>query len=420
MMNGSENMKINEQLLDKNAYYVIGVSGGCDSMFLLDTLRKKNYHLLVAHVNYNLRHDSYVDYELVSEYCAEYGIPFYYKEFHHDDYTDGNFQDRARTLRYTFYKEIYKLYKCKGVILGHHLDDNLETIYMQLKRHNTIHYLGIKEENEVQDMKVVRPLMHCYKKDILAYCQNHDIPYHDDYTNFETDFERDKVRNTVLNSYTIQQKDQLLQRAYQHNTRIKELEFKVQSYYQQYIADGQIYYYYIPKELRDIFLYLILKDVMHPQLISYSLIKEIKHQINSVKPNIQMNLPVNYLFIKEYDNIYIIDKDKIKGYHYEFNQFVLFGCEHFHLLENGHINEGVYLSKDDYPITIRTMQEGDSIMTSSGTKKLSRLFINAKIPALKRKTWPVVLNKDQIIILVPHIAKNIDYLTTKPNVFVIK
>ena len=241
MMNGSENMKINEQLLDKNAYYVIGVSGGCDSMFLLDTLRKKNYHLLVAHVNYNLRHDSYVDYELVSEYCAEYGIPFYYKEFHHDDYTDGNFQDRARTLRYTFYKEIYKLYKCKGVILGHHLDDNLETIYMQLKRHNTIHYLGIKEENEVQDMKVVRPLMHCYKKDILAYCQNHDIPYHDDYTNFETDFERDKVRNTVLNSYTIQQKDQLLQRAYQHNTRIKELEFKVQSYYQQYIADGQIY-----------------------------------------------------------------------------------------------------------------------------------------------------------------------------------
>ena len=82
------------------------------------------------------------------------------------------------------------------------------------------------------------------------------------------------------------------------------------------------------------------------------------------------------------------------------------------------ISEGV--AKNDYPITIRTMQDGDSIMTSSGPKKLSRLFINAKIPALKRKTWPVVLNKDKTIILVPHIAKNIDYLTTKPNVFVIK
>ncbi len=420
MSNGSENMKINEQLLNKNEYYVIGVSGGCDSMFLLDTLRKKGYHILVAHVNYNLRHDSYVDYELVSEYCAKYGLPFYYKEFHSHDYIDGNFQDRARSLRYDFYKGIYRLYRCQGVVLGHHLDDHLETIYMQLQRHNTIHYLGIKEVNYVKDMKVIRPLMPCYKKDILSYCQKHHIPYHDDYTNFETDFERDRVRNLVLKDYTFEQKEDLLKRASFHNERIKELEFKVQTYYQQYVTDGQIYYYYIPKELRNIFLYLILKDVMPPQLISYSLIEEIKHQINSVKPNIQMNLPVNYLFIKEYDNIYIIDKNKTKGYRYEFSEFVPFGCEHFHLLENGHINEGVYLTKDDYPITIRTMKEGDSIMTSSGTKKLSRLFINAKIPALKRKTWPIVLNKDQTIILVPHIAKNIDYLTTQPNVFVIK
>ncbi len=411
---------MNESLLDKDKYYVIGVSGGCDSMYLLDTLQKKGYHLFVAHVNYNYRNDSYKDYELVGDYCSDYGIPFYYKEFHHQDYENGNFQDRARELRYNFYKEIYDLYHCDGLILGHHLDDHLESIYMQLQRHNTIHYLGIKEKSHVKDMLVLRPLMHMYKEDILACCHDYHIPYHDDYTNFETDFDRDKVRNLVLKNYTREQKEELLDKANKHNQRIKELEVKVKPYYDLYNADKIIYYYYIPKELRDIFLYLILRDVMHPSLISYSLIQEIKHQIHSVKPNIQMNLPVNYLFIKEYDNIYIIDKDKIKGYCYQFNEFVPFGCEYFHLLETGHINEGVYLSKDDYPITIRTMQEGDSIMTSSGTKKLSRLFINAKIPAMKRKTWPVVLNKDQTIILVPHIAKNIDYLTTKPNVFVIK
>lgn len=413
-------IKVNVQLLDKSLYYVIGVSGGCDSMYLLDTLRDQGYHILVAHVNYNYRHDSYIDYELVCDYCATYGIPFYYKEFHSKDYHQGNFQDVARTLRYNFYKEIYSLYKCDGLILGHHLDDHLETIYMQLSHHNTIHYLGIKEENYVQDMRVIRPLMDCYKDDILKACIENKIPYHDDYTNFEVDFERDKIRNTVMNQYSKQQKEALLLRANEHNQRIHQLEFKVQPYYQQYISDGQIYYYYIPRDLREIFLYLILRDVMHPQLISQSLIEEMKHQIDSVKPNIQMNLPVNYLFIKEYDNVYIIDKDKTKGYCYEFKEFIPFGCEYFHLLDNGHINEGIYLSQDDYPITIRTMREGDSIMTSSGTKKLSRLFINAKIPALKRKTWPVVLNKDQTVILVPHIAKNIDYLTTKPNVFVIK
>ena len=93
---------------------------------------------------------------------------------------------------------------------------------------------------------------------------------------------------------------------------------------------------------------------------------------------------------------------------------------YFSLKKEGHINEGIYLSEDDYPITIRTMKEGDSILTTSGTKKISRLFINAKIPALKRKTWPIVLNNKETIVLVPNIAKNIDYLTTKPNLFVIK
>ena len=413
-------MNVNEKLLNQNEYYVIGVSGGCDSMFLLDYLRRKNYHLLVAHVNYHYRHDSDEDYQLVSDYCSEHGIPFYYKSFHKEDYEQGNFQDRARTLRYDFYKDIYDLYHCDGLILGHHLDDHLESIYMQLQHHNTIHYLGIKEKNQVKDMTVLRPLIGCYKNDIIEYCQNNHIPYRDDYTNYETDFERDRVRNLVLKDYSLHQKEELLQKATRHNQRIKTLEQQVKSYYQEYLNEGQIYYYYIPKDLRDIFLYLILKDVIHPHLISYSLIQEIKHQINSIKPNIQMDLPVNYLFIKEYDNIYIIDKQELKGYSYQFSRFTPFGCEYFHLLESGHMNEGVYLTKEDYPITIRTMQPGDSIMTSSGTKKLSRLFINAKIPALKRKTWPVVLNKDQVIILVPHIAKNIDYLTTKPNVFVIK
>jgi tRNA(Ile)-lysidine synthetase-like protein len=109
-----------------------------------------------------------------------------------------------------------------------------------------------------------------------------------------------------------------------------------------------------------------------------------------------MNLPVNFLFIKEYDNIYIIEENQTKDYSFVFDKFTHFGCEYFHLLDKGHMNEGVYLSDDDYPITIRTMRAGDSIMTSSGTKKLSRLFINAKVPALKRKVWPVVVNKDGI------------------------
>lgn len=65
---------------------------------------------------------------------------------------------------------------------------------------------------------------------------HYQIPFHDDYTNFEVDFERDKVRNTILNQYTKQQKENLLLKANEHNQRIHELEFKVKPYYQQYIS----------------------------------------------------------------------------------------------------------------------------------------------------------------------------------------
>ena len=413
-------ISVYEKYLDKSLKYVVGVSGGSDSMYLLDTLRRKGYQVIVAHVNYHYRHDSDVDYELVKNYCEKYEIPFYYREFHHEDFVSGNFQDKARELRYLFYKELYEKYKCSGVVLGHHLDDCLENIYMQLTMHHTVYYLGMKEVNVVMGMNIVRPLMDMYKEDILLKVKELGIPYHDDYTNFETDFKRDEVRNTVLNTYSKKDKEKLLEKARKHNLRIQDLEFKVKPYYQQYIEDKKIDYHLIDDDLMNIFLYKILSDVMEGRLISYSLIEEIKHQIHSLKPNIQMNLPVNYLFIKEYDNIYVSKSEEMNGYCYVFEKKMSFCCEYFQLSDEGHMNEGVYLSPDDYPIMIRTMQPGDFIETSSGTKKLSRLFINAKVPMIQRKTWPVVVNKDKTIVLVPHIAKNIDYLTTKPNVFVIK
>lgn len=412
-------MKFNDYLLDKSKLYLVGVSGGCDSMALLDILNKSGYKIMVAHVNYNYRHDTDIDYRIVSEYCKKYDIPFFYKECHHDDYEKGNFQDRARELRYIFYKSIYDEYECDGVVLGHHLDDFLENVYMQLEKYNTVHYLGIKSLSVVYDMDVYRPMLECFKSDILDYCIKNNIEYHDDYTNFETDFYRDRVRNTVLNKYSVEDKLKLLEKAKQHNLRVSNEEKRVESYYNEYKLNGKMNYHSIPEDLLDIFLYLVLKDVINPKYISLSLIEEIKRQMKSMKPNIQMNIPVNYLFIKEYDNIYI-DKNKDSGYYYVFDKMSLFECEYFSIKEEGHMNEGVYLSEDDFPVVIRSMIDGDRMVTSGGTKKLSRLFINAKIPAQARKTWPVVVDREGNIILVPHIAKNIDYLTTNPNFFVIK
>ena len=99
-------MLLNENLLNKNKLYIVGVSGGCDSMALLDVLRIKGYRVLVAHVNYNYRDDTDIDYEVVSEYCAKYGIAFYYKEFHHDNHQRKDHYHNNHSNKYILEKDL--------------------------------------------------------------------------------------------------------------------------------------------------------------------------------------------------------------------------------------------------------------------------------------------------------------------------
>ena len=150
------------------------------------------------------------------------------------------------------------------------------------------------------------------------------------------------------------------------------------------------------------------------------MIQEIKKKTQSTKPNIEITLPVNFVFTKVYNNIAVRKKESDDTYSIKYKSFYKDQQKYFLLSDTGHIHDGVYIQKEDFPITIRSFQNGDKIITSGGTKKVSRLFIDQKIPKEDRKVWPIVENSQGEIILIPHIAKNIKYLYTKPNVFVIK
>ncbi len=412
-------MRINKELLHKNQIYVIGVSGGCDSMALLNMLVNQGYKLVVAHVNYHYRHDSNIDQKIVEDYCTKHQIKYHVLEVL-DKNDKDNFQKHARELRYDFYQEIAAIYKTNKVILAHHLDDVLETIYMQLERNNLKTYLGIKEVSEVNELKVIRPLLEVTKKEILKYCKDNNINYHNDYTNFETDFTRDYVRNVILVNYNDKQKQELLDKANIHNNEILKQELIMKEYYQRYDQDHKINYTLFTNQQLEHMIYYIIKQIIYPPLISNQLIQEIIKQIRSNKPNLKINLSVNAMFIKEYDNVYALERYNKKNYCLKYETLVYDKQEFFSLSDIGHLNEGVCINQEDFPIVIRTYQQGDTINTSGGTKKVSRLFINNKIPKSKRDIWPLLVRNDGVIILIPNIAKNIDYLYTKPNIFVLK
>lgn len=409
-----------QRLLDLNQLYILGVSGGCDSMAVLDMMNRANYKIIVCHVNYHLRNDSNLDQQIVEQYCKKHNICCFVKEIRPDSYGNDNFQSQARVLRYQFYREIGKRFGSDKVVLAHHQDDVLETIVMQLERHNTNGYLGINVISEVLGLTVIRPCLSKKKQFLRDYCHQNKINYRDDYTNFQTEFTRDYIRNITLKDYSEEEKSMLIQRAQEHNQRYTKKLKLLKQYLNIYHQDKKIDYTRIPLELQQSFIYEMVKEHIYPPLISDALIKEIIKQIQSSKPNIEMNLPVNTRFIKEYNNIYVSKLKNSFSYCLKYEQLVYDKHEHFYLSKEGHLNEGIYLTNDDFPITIRSVQPSDVIVTKGGTKRVSRLYIDNKIPKSERETWPIVENSQGEIILIPHLAKNIRYLYSKPNLYVVK
>ncbi len=404
--------------LAKNRKYLVGVSGGCDSMALLDMLYNACIQVVAVHVNYFLRFDSILDELTVSSYCKERNIPFEILRVDASDYEKGNFQAQARRLRYAFYYQIGQKYQIDTIVLGHHLDDQLETIYMQ-KQRGFMGFLGLNDHSFVQGMEVLRPLLERNKAELRDYCHDNDVYYRDDYTNFQSDFTRDFVRNEVFNGLSCHQKEELLlYRSYYNRQKmniINGITPLLESYRDSRHLDVRVINADNYMEL----LYEVLSFHLDKELITSNLINEIYKQLQSEKPNVTIKLPVNYEFIKEYHNVFVTIDKKTDDYEYVLNCPELQVSEHFVLASQGPINNGVMLEPSDYPLTIRNYKAGDKIVTSGGTKKVSRLFIDNKIPASRRKTYPVVVNAAQEIVLIPGIAKNIKYLTTKANLFVL-
>ena len=404
--------------IDVNRKYLVGVSGGCDSMALLDMLYNARIQVVAVHVNYFLRFDSILDELTVSSYCQARNIACEVMRVDAAQYQKGNFQTQARNLRYSFYRQIGQKYSVDTIILGHHLDDQIETIYMQKKR-GFMGFLGLNERSRVQEMDVLRPLLGNKKSELRQYCHDNDIFYRDDYTNFQSDFTRDYVRNEVIPGLNeFQKKELLLCREY-YNRQKENMINQITPALVKYRDCGYVEVGDITSENYLELLYEILAFHLSREDITSKLVDEIYRQIQSDKPNIAIKLPVNYEFIKEYHNVFVTTRQKSEDYQYVLRQPKPQETDYFLITDTGPINNGVWLDETDYPVTIRNFKAGDKIVTSGGTKKVSRLFIDNKVPQSIRKTYPVVLNSSQEIVLIPGIAKNIKYLTTKANLFVL-
>jgi tRNA(Ile)-lysidine synthase len=178
---------------------LLAISGGIDSMVLLNLLSHLNIDLYLAHCNFNLRGQASADDQsLVQSEAKSYDYPLHLKQFDTSHYADQHkcsIQMAARELRYSWFDELLNKNGYDYLVTAHHADDNLETFFINLSRGTGIEGLtGIPEKAD----RILRPLLPFGKEEIKNYAVKNKLGWREDLSNQDNKYLRNKIRNELV------------------------------------------------------------------------------------------------------------------------------------------------------------------------------------------------------------------------------
>ncbi|MEG1705206.1 MAG: tRNA lysidine(34) synthetase TilS [Clostridia bacterium] len=208
LINIVKNNILNNNVIENNDKIVIAVSGGPDSIALLDIIynlksilkleKNIDFDFVVAHVNHMIREESKYEKVYVEDICLNKSIPFFYlKKDVIKESTENRMgtEEYARKIRYDFFEEVRVKTGSNKIAVAHNLDDNVETILL-----NIIRGCGIKGlcGMDYKFKNVIRPLIEITKKEILDYCNINKLNPCFDKTNDQEIYMRNKIRLKLL------------------------------------------------------------------------------------------------------------------------------------------------------------------------------------------------------------------------------
>ena len=192
-------------LIQQNDKIVCAVSGGPDSICMLDILRKIkeekqiNFDIIVCHINHLIREEATADEQYVENYCQKYEIPFFVRRVDVKKIAETNKQgteEAGRKVRYDFFEEIFQKENATKIAIAHNKNDKIETIIMNVFRGSGIS--GLRGIEPIRDNKFIRPLIETERTEIEKYCEDNRLKPRIDKTNFINDVTRNKIRNIVI------------------------------------------------------------------------------------------------------------------------------------------------------------------------------------------------------------------------------
>lgn len=392
---------------------VIGVSGGPDSMALLDKERRAGKEIVVCHVNYHRRSTAGRDEKIVESYCRRYGIPF---RLLSPQGGQGNFQAWARQVRYDFFIRTARDAGAGRILTAHQQDDVLETYLMQRERGMLCEEYGIKGQVVMDGILVVRPLLGFSKRQLEDYCVANGIPFGVDESNLADDYRRNYVRHHLVPAGEAERMA-LLEQLAKDNESLRARFGRADAALKEYRSgDGRLRADF----LSDADAWLVLDRFLFPLLKEHLRMAYLQDLCRQLASGCLIDL--RGVWLERFGNEVLAVKKREVGeaVFSSVEQMLAWNDGEFGFAAVGPRISLVGLSGEDFPVRLRQALPGDSILMRFGTKKLSRFFVDRKIPRALRSSWPVLTNKNGDVIFVFGLGCRASHFHAKGNVYMIK
>lgn len=428
--------------IDRKSHLLLAVSGGLDSVAMLDLMAKVDANITIAHCNFQLRGmDSDEDEVFVRKLADQYGVKCFNRKFDVNAYANINklsTQMAARALRYNWFMELLTVEKMDWLATAHHQDDHLETILLNLTKGTGIAGLhGILPKNG----NLLRPMLCFNRSDLENYAHEMTLQWREDSSNSSDYYQRNYIRHHVVpdlrhinpsvtatmsrNSHLLRQTELLFHEAvelWKSKICFKEGE-------QTVISVGPI----LDHESRTLILYEILK----PFGFNYDQVVSMLEMRSTKSGQVLLSDSFKILIDRSRLILSAIGKDDA----HLFEELEIHPSSNLDLQKAGFSIKSEILSVEewqldrspnifqadadriDWPLTLRAWKQGDWLVPlgMKGKKKVSDLMIDAKIPLnLKGRQLVLIDNRQLVWAVGLRIADSIKISSSTKKVLVLK
>lgn len=410
---------------------VVAVSGGADSVCLLDILNRIKddfgITLFVAHFDHGLRPaEDDAETTFVEAFARSLDIPFVTQKAGLDiSEGDGPLEERARRARYRFFDQVMDEFSAQKVAVGHTLNDQAETVIMRLMRGSGT--TGLSAIPPVRDGRIIRPLIEISREEILHYLDEKGLSFMTDSSNLKTNYLRNKIRLALLpRLMEIQPRiiDLLGQTAEIMRIEDQWMEAEAEKWLKESSDLVDFNEVVIPLSL-----FRKISEALQHRVIRHALataagdlrrmglrhIQAINRIALGTRSSATLNLPRGLTITRSYDSLIFKTGDgkEEKGFCYTLDGPGRFFLKEFEssivIEETEELMPPVKQSSPmtaffdadliSYPITVRGFRPGDRFIPLGmfGHKKLKNFFIDLKIPAKERSRIPILTHEDKPI-----------------------